>query len=149
MMKEGLDVEGIVLVDAPCPMDHVPLSTTLLEHIVTQGKASRLETETVGSVKEQFKKCSELLKRYLPSSDGPYPRVTFLRSREGVKLESELMQKKVPAWFADRDEPGATVNGWETLLKGKLKRWDVPGDHFQPFLPENVSILKLSHVLVC
>ena len=149
MMKEGLDVKGVILVDAPCPMDHTHLSTTLLEHIITQGKASQLETETVGSVKEQFRKSSELLKRYSPSSDGSYPRVAFLRSREGVKVESDLMQEKVPVWLADRDEPGVTVDGWETLLKGKFKRWDVPGDHFQPFLPENVSILKPSRVLVC
>jgi hypothetical protein len=102
----------------------------------------------MGSVKEQFRKSSELLKRYSPSSDGPYPRVAFLRSREGVTVESEPMQEKVPVWLADRDEPETTIGGWETLLKGKLERWDVPGDHFQPFLPENVSVSESSHGLV-
>ena len=101
------------------------------------------------SIKEQFRKSSELLKGYSPPSDGPYPRVAYLRSREGVEVESESMREKVPAWLADRDEPGTTISGWETLLKEKLRRWDVPGDHFQPFLPENVSLSGLSHVLGC
>ena len=140
MMKEGLDVKGIVLVDAPCPTDHVPLSPSTLDHIITQGKPSRSETEMAGSVKEQFRKSSELLKRYSPSSEGPRPRVAFLRSREGMKMESESMREEIPVWLADRDEPKTTVNGWETLLEGKLERWDIPGDHFQPFLPGNVSV---------
>ena len=55
MMKEGFDAKGVVLVDAPCPMDHVPLSATLLDYIVTKGKPSRSETETMGLVKEQFR----------------------------------------------------------------------------------------------
>jgi thioesterase domain-containing protein len=147
MMKEGLDVKGVVLVDAPCPTEHVPLSATLLDHIVTRRKPSRSEAETMRSIKEQFRKSSELLKGYSPSSDGPYPRVAYLRSREGVKVESESMREKVPAWLTDRDEPGTTISGWEMLLKEKLRRWDVPGDHFQPFLPENVSLSDLSHVL--
>lgn len=148
MMKEGLDVKGVVLVDAPCPTDHVPLSATVMDHIVTQGKPSRSETETAGSVKEQFRKSSELLKKYSPSSDGPYPRVAFLRSREGTKLERESMREKVPVWLADRDDPETTVSGWEMMLGGKLRRWDIPGDHFQPFLPENVSVLQSNRVLV-
>lgn len=32
------------------------------------------------------------------------------------------------------------AEGWETLLKGKLKRWDVPGDCPRSFLPANVSL---------
>ena len=138
MMSEGFDIEGVVLVDAPCPTNHTPLSATLLDHIVTQGKSSR--SETMGSVKEQLRKSSELLKRFSPSSDGPYPRVAFLRSREGMKVEPESTQEEVPVWLTDRDEPETTIRGWEALLKGKLKRWDVPGDHFQPFLPENVGV---------
>lgn len=140
MMKEGFDVKGIVLVDAPCPTDCVTLSSTLLDHVVTQGKPPRLEMEMMGSVKEQFKRSSELLKRYSPSSDGPYPRVTFLRSREGVKIESESILEEIPVWLTDREEAETTVRGWEVLLEGNLKLWDVPGDHFQPFLPENVSV---------
>lgn len=140
MMKEGFDVKGVVLVDAPCPTDRVTLPATLLDHIVTRGKPSRSEMETMGSVKEQFGRSSELLKRYSPSPDGPYPRVAFLRSREGMKIESESMLEEVPVWFTDREEPETTVRGWEMLLEGSLKRWNVPGDHFQPFLPENVSV---------
>ena len=139
MMKEGFDVKGIVLIDTPCPTDHVPLSATLVNHIVIRGIPSDFETEAMGSVREQLRQSSELLKKHLPSSDGPYPRVAFLRSREGVKIEPGSMREKTPVWLADREEPETTTSGWETLLKEKLKRWDVPGDHFQPFMPENVS----------
>jgi len=138
MMKEGLNVKGVVLIDAPCPTDHVPLSASLLDHIVTQVGPSRPGTETMGFVKEQFRNSSELLGRYTLFSDGPYPRVVFLRSREGMEIES--MQEEVPVWLGDRDEPETTVSGWEALLKGKVERWDIPGDHFQPFLPDNVRV---------
>jgi len=148
MMKEGFDVKGVVLVDAPCPTDHVPLSGTLLDYVVTQGRPSRSETETIGSVKEQFRKSSDLLMGYSPSPDGPHPRVAFLRSREGLKVESDLMRDDVPVWLGDREQPETTVRGWEVLLREILKRWDVPGDHFQPFLPENVSVSDVHHVLV-
>jgi hypothetical protein len=149
MMREGFDVKGVVLVDSPCPTDHVPLSATLVDHIVTQGRHSRLETEMMESVKEQLGKSSELLKRYSLSPGGPYPRVTFLRSKEGVKVESKLVGEEVPVWLTDRNEPETTVRGWETLLMGKLKRWDIPGDHFRPFLPENVSVDDTHHAFMC
>jgi thioesterase domain-containing protein len=149
MMKDGFDVKGVVLVDAPCPTDHVHLPATLVNHIVIQGNPSRSETEAMGTVKEQLRKSSELLRRHSLSSDGPYPRVVFLRSREGVKAESGSNQGKIPLWLADREEPETTTSGWGTLLKEKLKRWDLPGDHFQPFMPENVSKPELVRVLVC
>lgn len=140
MMKKGFDVKGIVLVDAPCLTDQVPLPTTLLDHIVVQGGSSRSETEAMETIKEQLRKSSELLERYSPSSDGPYPRVAFLRSREGVKVESGSVRGNIPAWLTNREEPETTTSGWEALLGGKLKRWDIPGDHFQSFIHENVSV---------
>ena len=146
-MEEGSDIKGVVLVDAPCPTNHVPLPAALLDHVVTHGELSRSETEAAGSVKAEFRKCSELLKVYSPSSDGSYPRVAFLRSREGMKVDCESMRENVPAWLADRDEPETTISGWETLLKGEVKRWDIPGDHFQPFLPENVCVSEFRCVL--
>lgn len=61
-----------------------------------------------------------------------------------MKVESESLREEVPVWLADRSEPEAVVEGWETMLKGKLKRWDIPGNHFQPFLPANVSLSHAS-----
>lgn len=148
MMEEGFDVKGVVLVDAPCPTEHVPLCTTLLDHVVTWGGPSRSETEAVGTVKEQLMRSSELLRGYSHSSDGPYPRAAFLRSREGVEVESQSVREKIPGWLVDRAEPETTTSGWEGLLKGKLKRWDVPGDHFQPFTLANVSASGFTRVLV-
>jgi len=58
------------------------------------------------------------------------------------------MRDGVPVWLADREQPETMAGGWETLLREKLKRWDVPGDHCQPFLPENVSVDDARHVLV-
>lgn len=149
MMKDGVDVKGVVLVDSPCPTDHVTLSATLVDHIVAQGRPSRSGVEMAGSVKEQLRKSSELLQGYPHPPDGPYPRVAFLRSGEGVKVESDSVREEVPVWLADRDESETTVGGWEALLGRRLKRWDIPGDHFQPFLPENVSATNTHHVPVC
>lgn len=146
MMKEGFDVKGVVLVDAPCPTDHVALSATLLDHVFTHGESARPEMEAKESVKDQLRKSSELLEKHSPP-DGPYPRVAFLRSKKGVEAELVSVREKIPVWLVDREEPETTVGGWETLLKGALKRWDIPGDHFQPFSPENVGVSQLSHNL--
>lgn len=148
MMKEGFDVRGVVLVDAPCPTDRVPLSATLVNHVVSRGGNSRSETEAAETVKEQLRKSSDLLKGHSPSPDGPFPRVAFLRSREGVKVESGLMGEEIPVWLTDREVSETTTGEWEVLLKGELKRWDLPGDHFQPFMPENVSGSGSTCVLV-
>ena len=37
MMKDGFDVKGAVLVDSPCPTDHVTLSVILVDQIVARG----------------------------------------------------------------------------------------------------------------
>ena len=135
-MKEGVDVKGVVLVDAPCPTDHVPLPASLLDHIVTERNPSWSETEAMGCVKEQLRKSSGLLQRYLFPSEGPHPRVAFL-SREGMKVESESLWGEVPVWLADRNEPETAAGRWETLLKGKLKRWDISGN------PSSRSYLRM------
>lgn len=137
LMKEGVDVKGVVLIDSPCPTNHVPLTLNLLDQIVGKAKASRSETEAMGYVKEQFGRCSALLGRHAPTLDGPQPRAVFLWSTQGVKVKE--MQDEVPAWLGDRDGPESMVGEWETALKGTIKRWDIPGDHFQPFLPANVE----------
>lgn len=76
-----------------------------------------------------------------------YPRLVFLRSREGLKLEQELLgfAETVPSWLADRNDAQTAVADWERLIGDEVKIWDIPGNHFQPFSTDNVS--RVPHFL--
>jgi hypothetical protein len=113
MLENSHSVKGVVLIDSHSPMDHVPISDS------------------------QFQMNSSLLDRYeLPVSSGPFPRLAMLRSRDPVNIKGS---QTVPLWLQDRADPRKAVIGWESLVGTNVKLWDIPGDHFQPFIPSNVS----------
>jgi hypothetical protein len=65
----------------------------------------------------------------------------FLRSKEGLASD---IGENIPAWLADRNDARTAVEGWERLLRKEVKMLDIPGNHFQPFMPANVSVAGIS-----
>ncbi|ETW82343.1 polyketide synthase variant A [Heterobasidion irregulare TC 32-1] len=143
LLTKGVPVKGVVLIDAPCPLDHVPLPDTLLESIA--GLNGRDSTAHVSRlVKAQFQMNSRLLGRYRPAaSRGVCPRLVLLRSREAYKPAGVL---DVPKWLCDRSDPQDAVAGWQSLVDGPVKVLDIPGHHFQPFHSTNVGFALLSYL---
>jgi hypothetical protein len=149
-MQRGVQVKGVLLIDTPSPVNHVPLSTSLISSAVVQNVGSRSESTIAKLMKAQFKVNSELLGRYQPPKLGKYPPLAMLRSKEGLVFDAQTtgFTETIPLWLGDRTNPKTAVVGWEGLVGAEVKVWDIPGNHFQPFMPNNVSQLFQNACLV-
>lgn len=135
MLKKGINVKGVVLIDSPSPVNHVPLSDALIDSVVNLDARSA-KSEIGRLVKSQFQMNSRMLGTYDPlAAGGPYPPLVLLRSRDGFNASGV---QSVP-WLENRSNPQQAVAGWEGLVSTTVKMWDIPGNHFQPFIPSNVS----------
>lgn len=133
-------MKGVVLIDSPSPLNHVPLSDALIDSIV------KLNRSTVPSsigllIKEQFQMSSRMLLDYDPLVGcGPYPQLVLLCSRENYDPGCDL---EVPDWLSNRGDGLSTAAGWETIVGKPVKCIDIPGHHFQAF--HNLYVRFRSH----
>ncbi|KAG2033473.1 hypothetical protein BDR03DRAFT_1094387 [Suillus americanus] len=135
LAQNGVRVHGIVLIDSPCPGKHVPLSSSVIDH-VTKAHSRGIDSGTISLVAEQFKESSRLLSVYNPSHEGKLEvPIVLLRSSEGYAPPG----LDVPNWLQHRGSEGAVVGEWEALTQSPVKIWSIPGDHFSPFNPENIG----------
>lgn len=136
LLKNGVNVKGVLLIDPPSPLKHIPLFDSLLDHVVNLDR--RHAGSEIGNVmKTQFAMNSRLLGMYDPlSSEWPWPTLALLRSSEGFDPPG---LPDVPGWLADRSDPTQIVSDWESLVGKTIKVWAIPGHHFQPFDPSLVS----------
>ena len=123
-------MKGVVLIDSPSPLDHVPLSDALIESIVKLNRGS--VSSNIGLlVKEQFQMSSRMLLDYDPiAGGGPYPQLVLLCSCENYEPGGGL---EVPGWLSDRGDRRSAAAGWETIVGKPVKCIDIPGHHFQVF----------------
>ncbi|KIK51473.1 polyketide synthase [Collybiopsis luxurians FD-317 M1] len=131
------DVRGILLIDPPNPVGHVPLSEALIDAVLSQG-GYKISSNASRLVFRQFQLNSSMLGRYSSKAQRDILplKVAFLRSQKGLSLPGTTVP--VPEWLADRSNPQAVV-GWESLVRGPIEILDIPGNHFEPFLPANVE----------
>ncbi|KAA1469652.1 polyketide synthase [Dentipellis sp. KUC8613] len=136
LMKKGVAVKGVLLIDSPSPVNHVPLSDALLDSV------AKLDGRNAGTdigrlVKTQFQMNSRMLGRYDPlAAGGPFPPIVLLRSSEGFNPAGV---SDVPKWLADRSDRTQAAAGWEKVVGTSIKVLDIPGHHFQPFHPDNIG----------
>ncbi|KAF8881857.1 beta-ketoacyl synthase [Infundibulicybe gibba] len=136
LAKKGIHVQGILLIDSPSPINHVPLSDSLIDSVVNLDARSAA-SELGRLVKTQFAMNARMLGRYSPhTTGGPCPPLVMLRSSEGYNPPGVA---DVPIWLADRSDPHLATVGWEELAKASVKILDIPGHHFQPFHPSNIG----------
>ena len=123
-------MKGVVLIDSPSPLNHVPLSDALIESIVKLNRGS--VSSNIGLlVKEQFQMSSRMLLDYDPiAAGGPYPQLVLLCSCENYEPGGGL---EVPGWLSDRGDRRSAAAGWETIVGKPVKCIDIPGHHFQVF----------------
>ena len=150
----GVEVKGLLLIDSPSPMNHVPLPTALLDRIAGLDARIQAGSEVHRLMKSQFEFNTQLLGRYSPKIDERFtpPKTAFLRSREGFNPSGLPPGVVIPRWLSDRNNSKQIVDGWEKLVGQPVRVWDIPGHHFQPFDLSNVSNLtsRISfHHLTC
>ncbi|KAF8224464.1 polyketide beta-ketoacyl-synthase [Tricholoma matsutake] len=140
LAKQGVRVQGVLLIDSPSPIDHVPLSDSVIDSVLSP-EARKSGNKLGKLVKAQFVMNTRMLGRYVPrTTDEHCPTLVFLRSREGYNPSNML---EVPAWLADRQDPKLISASWETIAGEPIKVIDIPGHHFQPFETSNIGEVSL------
>lgn len=136
LSKRGIIVKGLLLIDAPNPENHVPLSTAIISAATSLDKHDNSQVGRL--VQTQFAANSAMLKDYNPySTRGTCPPVVYLRSEDGF---NPVGVEGVPAWLSDRR---GRESGWEKIACGRVKVFDIPGNHFQAFHSNNVCLSSL------
>ena len=135
-------MRGVVLIDSPGPSGHVPLSPEVIE--VAIGLNAGVGAKTLRPLLEaQFARNARLLAEYEPARGRAEPQLAFLRCRDG--FSSPSLMEDVPRWLADRsDDNQEVIEAWESYVGTPMKVWDIPGHHFEPFLPKNVRVVSFA-----
>lgn len=139
-------MKGVVLIDSPSPLNHVPLSDALIDSIVKLNRSS-LPSSIGLLVKEQFQLSSRMLLDYDPLiGGGPHPQLVLLCSRENYDPGGDL---ELPGWLSNRVDRRSAITGWETIVGKPIKCIDIPGHHFQAFHNLFVRVCSTFLTLQC
>ncbi|KAF9464084.1 beta-ketoacyl synthase, partial [Collybia nuda] len=131
----GIRVQGLLLVDSPSPINHVPLSSALIDTVL-RSEGHNTNSELGRLMRAQFAMNAQMLGEYdAQATSGVCPSIVLLRSKDGYKPSGV---QDVPQWLADRTNVTLATTGWETLSGTSPKVIDIPGHHFQPFHPSNI-----------
>ena len=140
-------VRGVVLIDSPPPLDHIPLARVTVQAAMKAKHAHAAKTrpreaarfhEAIGAlaVRNNLRRAA-LLGQYRPRRTGAMPRVVLLRSSQGFEAAGYALPEN--KWLHDRRDVRTSSGAWEQLLGAKVKVLDIPGDHFTPFEPGHIS----------
>jgi thioesterase domain-containing protein len=152
-------VAGVVLIDAPPPLRHVPLSDGIIRAVTTSTESSSSSSTNATAtamrklIHRSFSRCASLLGAFsaalsgttTPKDSRPIPRVILLRAKEGWVSPPGYPSSTGEyenAWLQDRGDPGLATRGWDEVTgqaAGTVRYIDIPGDHFTVFDKANVG----------
>ncbi|KDQ09291.1 hypothetical protein BOTBODRAFT_148243 [Botryobasidium botryosum FD-172 SS1] len=137
LVKTGIQVLGVILIDSPPPTTHVPLPDALIE----KACSGQMQKNAIRLVSRQMKLSTQALVAYdysaSPAAEVPFPRVAMLRSREPISIEG-IDCDYIP-FLMNRGDSSTSVAEWERLLDASVPIFDIPGNHFQVFEPNNIQ----------
>ncbi|KAG7451653.1 ketoacyl-synt-domain-containing protein, partial [Guyanagaster necrorhizus] len=139
LMKRGVPVKGVVLIDSPFPVDHVPSSNEFMA--VTAGAFTRGGRTPIGRMMwKQLQQNAPLLKTYDPRiAGGPYPPLVLLHNKEGIPPDA-FLPYPVPRWMSEKGmDPCLLADDWSGLVGASIKVIHLPGTHFTTFATPHVS----------
>lgn len=148
LVASGTQVDGLVLIDSPHPQSGVQLPEAVISAVVGAKVSNPRHAELV---RMQMRYASKALSAYDPRSSPVShvvpPKAVMLRSQDGYGCDADVADSATAMFLADRRDPATSVAGWEELLGSPVPVLDIPGNHFQPFEPENVriTIMLLQH----
>ena len=139
-------MKGVVLIDSPSPLNHVPLSDALIDTIVMLNRNS-ISSSVGVLVKRQLQMNSRILPHYDPTVGGePYPQLVLLCSCDDFHPCGDL---EVPGWLSNKGHRRSAVAEWEMIVGKPIKCIDIPGHHFQLFHDPYVRICANSLAAQC
>ncbi|OAA52231.1 Beta-ketoacyl synthase [Beauveria brongniartii RCEF 3172] len=178
LMSRGHRVKGVVLIDSPPPIDHIPLSESIISAVTAQPAekdavagstttASKCVSPVASAIRklvqQSFRICAgligdfgtsaELQQRGLSKPAGPVPRVILLRSAVGWTSPRGYTGAAVGdmenPWLQNRRDRSLATAGWEVLTGGPIQCVDIPGNHFQVFDAPNIAAVSAALVDAC
>ncbi|KAK3315849.1 hypothetical protein B0H66DRAFT_559875 [Apodospora peruviana] len=135
LTTKGFSVKGLVLIDAPSPVDHEPLPAAIIASIsrkLPPGKNSV-------ALEHEFAYNASLLGTYKPdkeffSNHGPIKAV-MLKSRDLFNTEGVQYD-----WLSREEAREAAILEWQGLVGGgHVEVLEIPGNHFEAFSKENIG----------
>ncbi|KAK6081150.1 polyketide synthase [Seiridium cupressi] len=151
LMARGFEVKGLVLIDSPSPVDHEPLPAAVISSLTKPGAQSRnLASSSSVALEEEFISNASLLGSYEPE---PFPKAAS-RSMKTVMLRSQDVMDTEALWavrydwLSRQDTRTASVVAWEGLIGGRIEVLPIPGNHFEPFLEENVGVTAAPFAII-
>ncbi|KAH7141841.1 hypothetical protein EDB81DRAFT_899181 [Dactylonectria macrodidyma] len=138
----GLEVKGLVLIDSPNPIGHEPLPAAVISSITKpSGQYERLAWGSSAALEEEFQSNASLLGAYnpesFPNATGRKMTTVMLRSQD--VLDTECLYGVCYDWLSRQDARDASVVAWEDLVGGHVEVFPIPGNHFEPFLDNNIG----------
>lgn len=142
LCQEGKNVKGVILIDTPYPVNHEPLPGAVIAHVSKAGSPSESQSLTRQRVSKQFQANAALLGKYkAPKTSQAFPKVVMLRSRD--TFDSEGLCGVHYPWLSDQQTRSKAITSWEKLIGQSIKVFDIPGNHFEAFVPQNVSLMQI------
>ncbi|KAK6210644.1 Type I Iterative PKS [Pestalotiopsis sp. IQ-011] len=142
LIANGSEVKGLVLIDSPNPINHEPLPEEVIASITKSNHQPGAATERT-AMEEEFHYNASLLGQYdavpLSSSNTAKLRTVMLRSRE--VMDTENLCGVSYEWLSDQNARSDAIAAWEGLVGGHVEVLPIPGNHFEPFIRNNVSFL--------
>ena len=143
LKSTGFEVKGLILIDAPFPCNHEPLPDEIIDYVLSgPRKIKDGMTKTNTCLQTEFKRNARLLGNYSPPIIN-FVKAVMLRSRD--ILDTVKLCGVRYDWLSNQAARDDAVKRWEEMLGGEMHVLDIPGNHFQVFDQEFVS-LKVDHV---
>lgn len=179
LMARGHGVKGVVLIDSPPPVGHIPLSDSIIRMVTESqhGEGGSTKNGNHGKpgvadairklIQRSFRTCANLLGTFDPLPEtrdgvgnikGPIPRLALLRCTVGWAPPPEYELANVNSagggimenpWLQDRRDRSLATAGWEMLTGRSVPCVDIPGNHFQVFDTANVEAVSDALDRVC
>ncbi|KAK0194332.1 hypothetical protein F5146DRAFT_1035319 [Armillaria mellea] len=149
LMRRGVPVKGVVLIDSPFPVDHVPSSNEFMA--VTAGAFTRGGRTPIGRMMwKQLQQNAPLLKTYNPRiAGGPYPPLVLLHNQEGIPPDA-FLPYPVPRWMSEKGtDPCLLADDWSGLVGAPIKVIHLPGTHFTTFATPHLGAVTQALVDGC
>lgn len=144
LRKANRQVKGVILIDSPPPVHHEPLPEPVIKYVL---KSALANGKSAPRLLSQFTTHAAMLAKYNPPTESHDFQVITISCREVLDTEKAC---GVPyRWLSSRTAQKEARQTWENLVGEKCPALEIPGNHFEPFTPENVSLDFFFSLTLC
>lgn len=140
----GFHIKGLLLIDSPYPVNHEPLPDKVIAHVV-QSATSKTKAhpgQSTASLTDGFQRSAALLADYHATPFNEEQRMKiktiFLRSQDTLDTQATCDVRY--DWLSSQDARDVALEGWKRLVGPNHDTLSIPGNHFEPFALQNVSL---------